>query len=442
MGAIASQLGHPARVVLLDDDPTFADAVNAALYPHPDLTLVGHATSPAELKDLLEQLAPDAALIDHGLPRESGVAVAERVVKAFPGVWVLLLTDMPSRALWAEAMARGVRRIVVRPRATSRDEMARWADEELAEAIRDVMAEERRQLARIGDAAPGGDAAAGSPVAVSAPRVVTVWSPKGGTGKSTVATNLALWAQANPVHHVQTALVGLDAPSGTSNALLGLPPRPTLMDWLDYAGEDEIDPAAVRQRVAVHATGLFAVFEPEPRDVPNVSAALVRTVIRSLRAVCGLVVVDCEPSVMSTDAVGTALDMASVILLVVEPTVTCLKRVEGMVRALVDAQLLDPTKLRLVVNRMPPRPDLPVDEITNALGLQCIGIIPDDPKVRLATNRGRPPATHDPNGPFMRGLKVVAARSIPALAAASAGSAPTGAPARRRGFGLFARARV
>lgn len=103
--SLSAVLGQKLRLVVLDDDAEFIDALNAALYNHPDMVLIGYAATPGEAAEAVRLQAPDVLLVDHGLPRENGVVVAERLAKQFPSVMVFLLTDSASRELWREALS-------------------------------------------------------------------------------------------------------------------------------------------------------------------------------------------------------------------------------------------------------------------------------------------------------------------------------------------------
>lgn len=421
--SLSDLIGHPVRLVVLDDDQDFVDALGAALYGSRDAVLLNYAARAADAEEAIRTQAPDAVLVDHGLPRENGLLVAERFAKAFPSVMVFLLTDSPTRELWREAVARGLRGTVRRPAAHDRATMAAWVQEHLVTVLREAIDAERRQEARLESPAGVGKTTAGA-VRAATPRVIAVWSPKGGVGKTTVAVNLALWAQANPASRIPTALVDLEEGSGGTNALLNMPAYPTLLDWLDHADADEVDPAAVERRVAVHQTQLHCVFQPESlMDSARVDGRLVRVVIRSLRATHGLVVLDCAPS--PTEPVRVALEAASAVVMVVEPVFQALKKVVSTFADL-RKEGFDVTKFRVLVNRMPKNPTINESEIAGLFAEYCpvIGSIPEDPDVPRAANQRRPLALYHQNGPFMTALKKAAAKLVPGLDAAATARQP------------------
>ncbi|HEY8342129.1 MAG TPA: response regulator [Calditerricola sp.] len=424
MGTLLSRFGEPVRMTLLDDDTSFCEALAAAVYGHKELQLLSYTTDPREIDEIIRTQAPDVVLVDHGLGHESGLRIGERVAKANPAVMVFLITDSASRELWKQAVASGLRDIIRKPPMTGREEMAQWVNEELRQAILDAVEMERRQLARVDDGKKGAEDGVAVVRAPSAPRTVAVWSAKGGAGKTTVAVNLALWAQANPISKVPTVLVDLEEGAGATHALLGMPARPTLLDWLDYTDDDEVDPAVVAKRVAQHTTGLHCVFAPDSLlQSAEITGKLTRTVIRSLRATHGLVVVDCPPTV--TEPVGAALEMATVVLVVVPPEIPAINKIHKALNDLA-RQGLDMSKIRILVNRIPRRPAIGEGEIARALSWVVVGGISEDPDLHLAVNRHRPPALYAPDGIFMTGLRKAMAKIIPGLEIGSV------RPSRRR----------
>ncbi|MDI3297610.1 MAG: AAA family ATPase [Bacillota bacterium] len=433
--SVMSTLGHPARMVLLTEDSELQDAINAATFGHPELKLVSYTPDPHEMELLLREMAPDVCLVDHSLVREGGVQVAERLAKAFPDVWVFLLTDSPSRQLWAEASARGVRRVVVKPKDPhDRRALAAWVESELLAAVRatiDVETEQRRQMERWESRQPERQVR----TVAAAPLIVPVWTAKGGVGKTTISVNLALLAQTNPFARVQTALVDFEEGAGGTHVLLGMPSTPTVLDWEDHAGDPELDRAAMEKRVAHHKSGLTCVFQPDELwQSMRISGELAGTVLRTLRAAHGLVVVDCSPTL--TDAVGTALEMASVILLVVEPTKAALYKTQQVLNDLARSDRLPLEKFRVVVNKLPQRSLITEAEVATTLGLTSLGAIPFDPAVDAAQNRSQPLAIYQPNGPFMVALRRIAAKVIPELGPAGHGR---DGRAAERGGGLLSR---
>ncbi len=407
--ALADELGRALWFVALDDDPKWLDQLGEMFVGSDDLRMAGGTGQEGDVTRLVTENGADIVLVDHGLAGRSGLLVAAGLAKRLPAVRVYLMAESPTQELWQEARRRGLRGVVKKP----------FDAVTLVRRVREDMEIETRVTAGLEEGPAGGGATGSALPGGEPPRTIAVFSFKGGVGKSLVAISLALAAGA-PTSRRRRSVVLVDAEEGVGSTatLLGAVPRPTLLDWAEYRGERQVDPAIALRKLAETKAGLHCLFAPGELD-QSVDRELMETVLLTLPRLFGLVVVDCAPAV--TDAVYVALQAATTVIVVVEPTLDCLDKVRKGVQSL-HAVGLGVGKFRALVNRSRPGAgDFTAAEVREALGMQVLGTLPFDPAAKRAGNRRRPLALEAPRGPFMSGLCRALDGMLPGIGAGGGG---------------------
>lgn len=227
---------------------------------------------PAELlAQLQHQALPDILVLDATHASEDALALAERFDRELPGTGVVLIGD--PQTLAHAAMRVGVRDVIspdtdVEALATSLGHVAGYVQ------FRRTTAHDAGILVS----------------AMQAPaRVLTVLSPKGGAGKTTVATNLAIGlAEAAPG---SVALVDLDVQFGDVATALSLDPEYSLDDVVHGAALR--DPIALKTHMTLHESGLSVVCAPDsPAIADGITAEQVSALLSMLASQFRFVVVD------------------------------------------------------------------------------------------------------------------------------------------------------
>ena len=232
----------------------------------------------------------------------------------------------------------------------------------------------------------------------SSGKVVTVFSPKGGSGKTVLATNLAVAAARSGI---KTLLVDLDLQFGDSALTLALSPRATIADLAASAGE--VDGEKLKAFVTSDpVTGLSVLPSPQrPEEADVVGAAELAAVLSAAKSSYDAVVIDTGP--LFDAAMLAALDHSDQLLLVCNPEVTSLKNVRIGIET-IDRLGFERERVSLVANRIGAPGGVDRGEIELALDAKVAYELPDDKAVPAAVNRALPVVISDEGGPFARAL--------------------------------------
>ena len=212
-------------------------------------------------------------------------------------------------------------------------------------------------------------------------RVLSVFSTKGGTGKTTIAVNLAAALQRLGK---KVALIDLDLQFGDVSVFLNIPHCETISD---LAAEQAITPNVVNSFLYKHRTGLQVLCGPESPELAElVKPELIDSVLNILRVEFDYVICDLAPSI--DDVSLMAVDRSDTVYFVTTPEIPTLKNTHTCLTVL--SQLNYGEKIQLVVNR---DGDSYVTEkdVKTALNKDVGIVIPNDPKAAAAAmNRGIP----------------------------------------------------
>jgi Flp pilus assembly CpaE family ATPase len=248
-------------------------------------------------------------------------------------------------------------------------------------------------------------------------KVVTVFSPKGGSGKTVLATNLAA---AGARTGVKTLLVDLDLQFGDSALTLAVAPRATISDLATSSGI--LDVEKLKAFISTDPrTGLDLLAAPRrPEEADVVGQNELAAVLDAARRAYGAVVIDTGP--LFDGAMLAALDHTDELLLICNPEVTSLKNVRIGLETL-DRLGFARDRVSLVVNRLGARGGVDRGAIEQALDTKVAYELPDDPAVPASVNRALPVVVADEGSSFAGAVMELAGAVLP-RAQASEQSAP------------------
>jgi pilus assembly protein CpaE len=353
-----------------------------------------------------------AVVLGPNVHLEAAVGLAESLRLSRPALSVILLRHRIDTPVLTEALRSGMREVV-----EDRDLTG------LGQAVRRAYT---LHQALAGDGAVGGGRRAG--------QLVTVFSAKGGVGKTTVSTNLAVLLADGGRNSV--CLVDLDLAFGDVAVSLQILPARTIADAVPM-GED-LDPASLESLLTPYREGLTTLVAPLQPDAKDaISAELVGRILAMLRQQYDYVVVDTAPAF--DDHVLMAFDHSDLLLLVLTLDVPALKATKITLETL-DLLNYPRERVRLVLNRADTKVGLSVAEVEKALQFDVSATVPSAREVPASINRGEPVCTAHPRHPVTQSLRALAASCAEAATEAAGADAAASAPAPHpRSRGRFAR---
>ena len=257
---------------------------------------------------------------------------------------------------------------------------------------------EETLLFSLRKAARGGGQATG--------KVITVFSPKGGTGKTVLATNLAAAASDS---RFATLLLDCDLQFGDSALTTSIRPRATIADLASAQGQIDREKlqAFVSHNDDLGLTVLPAPLRPEEADV--VGRAELQAILETARSSYDVLVIDTGP--LFDVPLLTALERTDELLLVCNPEITTLKNVRIGLET-IDRLGFDRERISVVANRMGAAGAVSRTDIEQALGTEIRYELPDDPAVPTAVNRALPVVLAEPRSRFSKAVQALAAEVL------------------------------
>ena len=405
-GDTTSGDADPAGSVPATPQPAVRVSV-AVVEAHPPtreriMALLGDGVTPfSSLEELAARLTgavPVVAVLGPSCSGDESLALSERIMREYPLMASILIVDELTTQLLQQALRAGVRDVL----ALSGESGA------LAQAVQRVavtLDQAPRAAAVPAPIVPTEDASV-TPTVNG--QVITVFSTKGGAGKSMLSTSLAVELARRSNEPV--CLVDADLQFGDVAVMLKLTPHHTIVDAVSVL--DRMDPPLLDSLLVTHEpSGLRVMPAPlEPAFADQVGATEMVAIVEMLRSFCSFVIVD-TPAYFN-DVVLGLVEASDRVLLVAGMDIPNIKNVKIGLQTL---RLLNTPmdKLLLVLNRANSKVKLDVGEVERTLQVKADVLIPSDICVPQAVNKGEPVVLHAPKSNVSKSIQQLAGRFLP-----------------------------
>ncbi|MDA8097958.1 MAG: AAA family ATPase [Clostridia bacterium] len=402
------------RTLLVHSDPLAAKEITEWFAEVEDIEIVESTNLPSKALLLVSEYEPDVVILDDRIPEAH--ELAEQIGRDFLNSGVIILGTPPAEDAYRKGMQAGVRDVVMQP----------FRPLDLADAIYksyDYGRKRRLIIPQFTEAPP------------EAPRAgtkfITVFSPKGGVGKSTIAVNLAV-ALATKKGRNRVVLWDLDLHNGIVNVATNMVPKRPITDLINEI--QYLDAEMMESYLETHSSGLQVLCSPfTPEFADYVSSDNVAQIMSALRNTKDYVIIDTSP--FFHDPVMTAMEQSNCILLIGSLDVASVKNLKAGLMVM-DSLQYPRSKIKLIINRGNIDFGVLPRDVEVTLKLPIMYTLPSEDRVAVASlNEGSPVVQAYAKADLGRSFIELADLIISKFEQEGASSAPARKP------GLFGRRR-
>jgi pilus assembly protein CpaE len=353
------------------------DKLRDSLASHPEIELIGSSTDVADGAAALAGGHLQAVL--HATRSTTLPAEELNAIRQHTQAPILIVASSGSAGLLEQALDADVSDVLLLPQLV----------ENVVFAIRKATHSGRRHAAANNGTGRHG-------------KIVTVFSPKGGTGKTVTATNLA--TACAKFEGRKTLLLDLDLQFGDAAIMMGVEPEKTIYDLVVAPGE--LDSEKLAGYITKHPSGLCILPAPlRPEDAELVTEAKLGRLLEVARESFDVIVVDTSP--FFHGPMLATLDRTDELLLLSSLDVPTLKNLRLALQTL-DLLSFPKSRVKIVLNRANSKVGMKPNEVEGALGMKVRFEVPSDRAVPLAVNRGNPVVLAEESADVSRAIKTMA----------------------------------
>ena len=374
-----------ARVITIGQPPTFRQQVARALGEDSEGIEWVATVSAAEASLGTGQVSPSVLVLSPTIKEPDAFGLAEFIGRASPATAVLLVRDHALNGTLPAAMRAGIRDVI---------DLSRGGDE-LREALRRAI-EWSQNLRSVGrDGAGEGEDRRG--------RVYSVFSSKGGTGKTFLSTNLA--AAIATEAKKDTAVVDLDLDMGDVFSYFGKEPSRPVQDLMALPRESDQDAVkAIGTHLYPHLWGYGSPHDP---TAATVGGETMGQVLRTLRRTFDYTVVDATADY--SDAALAAFDLSEEIYLIAGLDIVGVRHLSVALQTLLSLGF-PRERFRLVLNRADSKVGLSPMDVERVMKVKVDAQIPSSRLVPISLNSGAPVVVGQPRSDVAKSVQALARR--------------------------------
>lgn len=388
------------KVIIVDDIAETRENIRKLLQFEPDIEVVGVARTGAEGIEVTGEQHPDVVLMDVNMPDMDGITATEKIREKYPATQVVILSVQNDSNYLRKAMIAGAHDFLTKPPDIGELTSAIRRAGEKASEERNKEATTMAAVASLQAAVASGSTGAGGIPGAHNGKAIVVYSPKGGTGASTLVTNLAI-----AMHSEETPVLVIDGRlqfgdisfffnEKSSNSVADLTERANELD------QEVVDDVLITNE----ATGVkILAAPPRPEQAESVKGAQFATVIKYMKSHFKYVLIDTDSDL--NDVTLSAIDIADMIVLIATQDIPSIKNITLLVE-LMEALGMPRHHLGVVVNRWDKkRSNVTPEKISEVLKIPLLGWLPADEKLTgPALDRGVPFYISNKNQPLSKAI--------------------------------------
>ncbi|HKL10373.1 MAG TPA: AAA family ATPase [Clostridia bacterium] len=372
---------HKVNVLIADQNEKDIENIRVALSHEERIRIVGECSEGISTVKLAKNIKPDVVLMDINMPGIKNVTPTEILTATIPNVLVIVTFDKGGKKNLKKAMSDGARDYIVKPAAADVyiDTILDLYDKDVKR--REVLYGRKQHEEDI------------------KPKIVSIFSTKGGVGKSTIATNIATALAQKTEERV--ALVDFDLQFGDVSVMLNLYPERTVMELVKDI--QSLDKELLEDYMILHNSGVKVLPAPSrPEYAEFVTGGNVQRILRTLKESYKYIVVDMAPAF---DDVNLAtLDLSDSIMLLTTLDLPTIKNVKSGLHVMKTLNYRD-DKIRLILNRYHRNFGINVSDLEKTTEKKISHIVPEDSRTIIdAVNKGKPFVLNNPGSSVTKSI--------------------------------------